>query len=156
MSLLFSRLFPDGQTLSGLKPLLCALIHAQQALQRKRFSLLSWCGYSRQQGHVPSLQIWRMRLIALVHVWLRRSAEALAARSLARLLAQRHLLFSECASDGCTSLLGEACALFRFNGVKRYGSKYGTTPDGMYTSVLPFLVVSRWNDVVVKLFVLFP
>lgn len=91
-----------------------------------------------------------MRLIALVHVWLRRSAGALAARSPARLLAQRHLLFSECAGDGSTSTLGDACALFRFNGVERYGSKYGTTPDLMYPSVLPFSVGSRQNGVVVK------
>lgn len=70
--------------------------------------------------------------------------------SLARLLA-RHLLFSECASDGSTSALGEACALFRFNGVERYGSKSGTTAGVMYTSVLPFPGGSHRNGVVVKL-----
>lgn len=69
---------------------------------------------------------------------------------LARLLAQRHLLFSERASDGSTSVLGEACALFRFNGVERYGSKYGTTPDVMYTSTLPFPVGSHRNGVACK------
>lgn len=71
--------------------------------------------------------------------------------SLARLLAQRHLLFSECASDGSTSALREACALFRFNGVERYGSKYGTTPDVMHTSALPFSAGLHRNGVVVKL-----
>lgn len=59
-----------------------------------------------------------MRLIALVHVWLRRSAGALAARSLARLLAQRHLLFSERASDGSTSALGEAVCIIQVSGSK--------------------------------------
>lgn len=86
-----------------------------------------------------------MRLIALVHVWLTRSAGALAARTLARSLAQRHLLFSEHAGDGSTSALGEACALFRFNRVERYASNYGTTPDVVYTWALPF-----WSGAAVK------
>lgn len=36
-------------------------------------------------------------------------------------------------------------------GVERYGSKYGTAPDVMYTSALPFSVGSHRNGVVVKL-----
>lgn len=67
------------------------------------------------------------------------------ARLLARSLAQRHLLFSEHAGDGSTSALGEACALFRFNRVERYGSNYGTTPDVVYTWALPF-----WSGAAVK------